>query len=210
MPPDAVLTLVLVRHGETEGESSIRYHGRNDVALSDLGRAQMRSVRRAIEGRFGFRRFSHIFSSPLIRALESARIITGESAISTLDEFAEVDFGLFEGLTAEEIRERHPEEFARWNLNRPASDYQYPGGEHRGDFARRIERGLTRMLDLIDREPLSHDARAIVVAHRGVIRTIVSILIATEPHVDLGSIQILVRDRAWRPELLDDIAHLEE
>ncbi|HYA34549.1 MAG TPA: histidine phosphatase family protein [Candidatus Binataceae bacterium] len=210
MPPDAALTLVLVRHGETEDESSIRYHGRNDVALSDLGRAQMRSVRRAIEGRFGFRRFSHIFSSPLIRALESARIITGESAISTLDEFAEVDFGLFEGLTAEEIRERHPEEFARWNLNRPASDYQYPSGEHRGDFARRIERGLTRMLDLIDREPLSHDARAIVVAHRGVIRTIVSILIATEPHVDLGSIQILVRDRAWRPELLDDIAHLEE
>ena len=33
--------LVLVRHGETEGESSIRYHGRNDVALSALGRAQM-------------------------------------------------------------------------------------------------------------------------------------------------------------------------
>jgi len=210
MPPDAVLTLVLVRHGETEGESSVRYHGRNDVALSDLGRAQMRSVRRAIEERFGARRFSHVFSSPMIRALESARIVTGESAISTLHEFAEVDFGLFEGLTAEEIEQRHPEEFARWNLNRLASDYQYPGGEHRGDFARRIEGGLERMLELIDREPSARDTRAIVVAHRGVIRTIVNKLTMTEPHVDLGSIQILVRDHTWRPELLDHVAHLEE
>ncbi len=210
MPPDAVLTLVLVRHGETEGESSIRYHGRNDVALSHLGRTQMWSVRRAIEERFGSRGFLHVFSSPMIRALESARIIMGESAISTLNEFAEVDFGLFEGLTAEEIEQRHPEEFARWNLNRLASDYRYPGGEHRGDFARRIERGLARMLELIDREPSARDMRAIVVAHRGVLRTIVNKLVETEPHVDLGSIQILVRDRTWRPELLDHIAHLEE
>ncbi|MFN6195270.1 MAG: histidine phosphatase family protein, partial [Planctomycetota bacterium] len=33
-----------MRHGETEGQSSIRYHGRNDVALSDEGRAQIRAL----------------------------------------------------------------------------------------------------------------------------------------------------------------------
>src|SRR5208282_5591650 len=41
--------LILVRHGETEGESSIRYHGRTDVALSELGRTQMNLAGRAIE-----------------------------------------------------------------------------------------------------------------------------------------------------------------
>ena len=37
-------------------------------------------------------------------------------------ELAEVDFGLFEGLTAEEIAEFYPDEFRRWNSNRLAPD----------------------------------------------------------------------------------------
>ncbi|MGA2411387.1 MAG: histidine phosphatase family protein, partial [Candidatus Binataceae bacterium] len=36
--------LVLVRHGETVGNSNIRYYGRTDIGLSDLGRNQMRAV----------------------------------------------------------------------------------------------------------------------------------------------------------------------
>src|SRR5271168_247747 len=92
------LTLVLVRHGETEGESSIRYHGRNDVALSALGRSQMIAAREEIESRFGLNRFDHIFATPLSRAMEGARIIAGHEAdIVTVEEFIEVHFGLFEG-----------------------------------------------------------------------------------------------------------------
>ena len=72
-------SLVLVRHGETEGQSSIRYHGRNDVALDERGRSQMRRAARALE-REDFRK---IFSSPLSRATEGARIIAGEGAISS-------------------------------------------------------------------------------------------------------------------------------
>ena len=57
--------LILVRHGETEGESSIRYHGRTDVALSELGRAQMRLAGAgdlgASRGRREFR--AHLFES---------------------------------------------------------------------------------------------------------------------------------------------------
>ncbi len=66
----------LVRHGETEGESSIRYHGATDVPLSDLGREQMRRAARAIAAPRDARPFSDVFSSPLIRASEGARIIS--------------------------------------------------------------------------------------------------------------------------------------
>src|SRR4029077_10943344 len=88
----------LVRHGETEGESSIRYHGVTDVPLSDLGREQMRRAARAIAARWGDVNFGKVFSSPLVRASEGARIITGKTAdsIITIEEFAEVHFGLFE------------------------------------------------------------------------------------------------------------------
>jgi broad specificity phosphatase PhoE len=197
--------LFLVRHGETEGESSIRYHGRTDVALSDSGRSQMRLARGAIETHRGDKSFARVFSSPLVRASEGARIVAGDSApLVTIDEFAEVHFGLFEGLTADEIRERYPDEFARWNADRLAPSYTYPAGESRAAFADRVERGLERTLALWT----PSDDDAVLVAHRGVIRAIVRKLTHEEPIVELGSIQILRFDGGWHAEALDLIDHL--
>jgi len=201
--------LILVRHGETEGESSIRYHGRTDVALSELGRAQMRLARRAIGTHRGGESFARVFSSPLVRASESARIVAGDSArLVTIGEFAEVHFGLFEGLTADEIRERYPEEFARWNADRLASSYTYPAGESRADFADRVERGLHRVLALWTPRDDAGSDDALLVAHRGVIRAIVRKLTRHEPIVELGSIQILRFDGGWQVAMLDRIDHL--
>jgi broad specificity phosphatase PhoE len=198
--------LILVRHGETEGESSIRYHGRTDVALSELGRAQMRLARHAIETRHGVKTYAQFFSSPLIRASEGARIVSRDSSPPvTIDEFAEVHFGLFEGLTADEIRERYPDQFARWNADRLAPTYTYPEGESRADFTSRVERGLERMLTMWT----PRDRDALLVAHRGVIRAIVRKLTHQEPVVELGSIHILRFDGGWHAELLDLIDHLD-
>ena len=197
--------LILVRHGETEGESSIRYHGRTDVALSELGRAQMRLAGRAIESRRRPKSFKHVFSSPLVRSSEGARIVAGEPApLVKLEEFAEVHFGLFEGLTADEIHERYPDDFAQWNADRLAPSYTYPAGESRAAFADRVERGLERMLAIWT----PRDEDALLVAHRGVIRAIVRKLTLEQPIVELGSIQILRFDGSWQVEMLDLIDHL--
>ncbi|MGH7925863.1 MAG: histidine phosphatase family protein [Candidatus Binatus sp.] len=199
--------LLLVRHGETVGESSIRYHGRTDVPLSELGRAQMRLAGRAIEQHRGAANFAHVFSSPLVRASEAAGIIaSGSATLVTIDEFAEVHFGLFEGLTADEIRERYPDEFARWNAARLAPTYTFPEGESRAAFTNRVDRGLERMLT--QWTPRIDDA--LVVAHRGVIRAIVRKLTRREPVVELGSIHILHFDGRWHAEMLDLIDHLDE
>jgi broad specificity phosphatase PhoE len=198
--------LILVRHGETEGESSIRYHGRTDVALSELGRAQMRLARRALETRRGATNFARVFSSPLIRSSEGALIVAGDSTpIVEIEEFTEVHFGLFEGLTADEIRERYPDEFARWNADRLAPSYSYPAGESRAGFTDRVERGVERMLSLW----IPRDDDALLVAHRGVIRAIVRKLSDREPVVELGSIHILRFDGAWHAEILDLTDHLD-
>jgi len=201
----------LVRHGETEGESSIRYHGRTDVPLSEPGREQMRLAARAIEAHRGGQNFGQVFSSPLIRASEGARIIIREAAsIVTIEEFAEVHFGLFEGLTADEIRERYPEQFAIWNADRLAPGYSYPGGESRAGFAARVERGLDRVLAIWPPRGGRADKDALLVAHRGVIRAIVRKLTSQEPAVELGSIQILDFDGAWHADALDLSDHLNE
>jgi ribonuclease H / adenosylcobalamin/alpha-ribazole phosphatase len=212
----APMRLVLVRHGETVGHSSIRYYGRTDVALSGLGRRQMRAAREWLAARDGASGFAPVFTSPLVRATEAARIIAGRHAAAIpIEEFAEVDFGLFEGLTAEEIAARYPEEFRRWNANRLAPDFVYPEGESRAAFVTRVARGNARMLALWQDEHAG--SNALMVAHRGVIRAVVRQLTGVlEPYIDLGSIHILeqeqggadLRTSRWRPIALDLTDHL--
>jgi probable phosphoglycerate mutase len=196
--------LFLIRHGETEGQSSIRYHGRTDVALSDLGRAQMRAVAMALASN----EFTHVFASTMVRAVEGARLIAGDSRpIVQIEEFVELDFGIFEGLTADEIRDRHPEEFERWNRERLTNGYAYPGGESRAGFRARVEKGLRRMLQLSDSE--SGDSRVMLVAHRGVIRNILRALVKAGPVIELASIHVLERAPQWRVRELDIVSHLD-
>jgi broad specificity phosphatase PhoE len=206
--------LVLVRHGETVGNSSIRYYGRTDLALSELGRAQMRAASAMIRSRYAITSLRRVFASPLVRAKEGARLVAVDHrAIITVDEFVEVDFGLFEGLTADEIRARYPVEFQHWNKNRFAPGYAYPKGESRSEFAARVERGVARMLAMWQGERGLADGCALLVAHRGVIRSIISHLAGAEPVVELGSIHMLVRENGtrnarWHPEELDLTDHL--
>ena len=69
-----VRRLVLVRHGETVGESSIRYFGSTDVVLSAAGCRQMEQVRTALGGEM----FDAVYTSALQRAIRAARIISPE------------------------------------------------------------------------------------------------------------------------------------
>lgn len=178
-----------MRHGETEGQSSIRYFGATDIPLSDVGRAQ---VRRARE-RIGTERFELVVASSLSRAAESARILVPEPHPIRLEsDFREVDFGRWEGLTREEIAQRDPDLFPIWQAR--LAHFDYPDGERRVDFRLRIERGLTRLR-------ASGICSALVVAHKGVVRTLLELvsgetLAAAEP--ELGGVVRVARDAHGR------------
>jgi broad specificity phosphatase PhoE len=200
--------LVLVRHGETTGNSSVRYYGRTDLALSELGREQMRAAGRWLEDAFGRNIMGPVFSSPLRRATEGARLIAGANAnIIQTGEFAEIDFGLFEGLTADEIRQQYAAEYQVWQRARFNAAYAYPGGESRSAFSTRVARALDQMLNVLDGAPYQV---ALLVAHRGVIRTITERLGERSPTVELGSIQLLAASKSgqWQAEMLDMVKHL--
>jgi broad specificity phosphatase PhoE len=202
--------LTLVRHGETDGQSSVRYYGRTDVPLSGLGRAQMERVRNAL----ALRRFAAAYSSTLSRASEGARIITdghrgvnGMPLPTPIAGFDEIDFGEWEGLTAEEIQTRHPQLYAEWQAR--GGDFVYPGGESSLGFRRRVERTLG---DVLAQAP---HGELLFVLHKGVIRCIVAALLGNDEvrrrslAIALGSIHIVARRGAqWRAEALDDMAHL--
>jgi len=176
--------IVLVRHGETDGESSIRFHGTTDVGLSPEGGEQMKGVARRLRSES----FDALLSSPLRRAWASAWIVGRGGEISLVPQFREVDFGRWEGLTREEIEARDPVLAKDWRDG--AEGFEYPGGESRSDFRARVESGLDAVLALSLRSVL-------VVAHKGVIRAIAEKL--TGQALDreapaLGGVVVLTRD----------------
>lgn len=176
--PDRLTRLILVRHGETEGQSSIRYYGATDVPLSDLGRAQANAARERIPGET----FDAVWASSLCRAWESARIIAPRHPVRVEWDFREIDFGRWEGLTREEIERRDPGLHADWQAKRPG--FEFPDGETRPDFRHRIERGLVRLRE-------TGVQSALVVAHKGVVRTLLELVSAHTlgpDHPDLGGV----------------------
>lgn len=148
---------VLVRHGETVGESSIRYHGNNDVVLSRKGRIQAERLRAALESTT----FDRVVSSPLARAWQTATVLAPMAEIEIEPVFKEIHFGRWEGMTMDEIREKDPDLQKRWISREPG--FEYPGGEARHLFRERVQTGLDRLLAL-------EAASVLVVAHKGVVR----------------------------------------
>jgi broad specificity phosphatase PhoE len=132
--------IVLVRHGETDGESSTRFHGATDVALSREGKAQMRTVAAS----FGATHFDRVVASPLRRSWCAAQIVGGGAPVTIESDFREIDFGRWEGLTREEIQATDPVLYEDWQNRAPG--FEFPNGEPRGEFRARVEAGLERAI----------------------------------------------------------------
>jgi len=162
--------IALVRHGETDGESSTRFHGSGDVALSAEGEEQMREVAAS----FGPMEFDRVLASPLRRSWRAAEIVGGGAPVKIESGFREIDFGRWEGLTREEIRATDPVHYEDWQNGAPG--FEFPNGELRAAFRERVEAGLERLL-------ASRAGTALVVVHKGVVRAIAEKLLG-EPLPD--------------------------
>lgn len=154
--------LVLIRHGETDGQSSSRFHGSGDVDLSDLGRVQMRRIAATLACPPQL-----VVASPLRRSWRAAAIASRGAGVVLEPDFREIHFGRWEGLTKEEIRAHDPVLFEDWEKRSPG--FEFPGGEPRAAFRERVQRGLDLLLAAD-----AHDA--LLVLHKGVIRAIVEAL----------------------------------
>ncbi len=102
--------LVLIRHGETVGDSSVRFHGSNDVELSAEGRALMREVARGLRGEV----FDLVLASHLRRSWEAASIVVGGAPVRLAHAFREIDFGRWEGVTKPELEASDPLLYKDW------------------------------------------------------------------------------------------------
>lgn len=142
----------LLRHGDTSWTRAQRHTGRQDVALSRTGRAQVRRARLTLDGR----PFEHVLVSPQLRAMETCRLVGRADDAQVCDDLAEWDYGEYEGLTDDETRERAP----GWSLFRDGC----PGGE----TPEQVEARVDRVLDLV--RPL--DGPCLLVSHGKLLRAL--------------------------------------
>ncbi|MFG2003333.1 histidine phosphatase family protein [Spirillospora sp. NPDC048911] len=128
--------LVLWRHGQTAWNVERRFQGKTDIPLDETGVEQAHRAARLLAAL----RPTAILASPLQRAADTGQALADVTGLPvTFDkDLIERDGGQWEGLTAREIRERFPEEHARW---------QPPGGETSAQVAERVGTALDRALD---------------------------------------------------------------
>jgi broad specificity phosphatase PhoE len=186
--------LYLVRHGETAWSRARRHTGRTDVPLSPVGEEEARAL-----GVFlAAQRFHRVFSSPLRRALDTARL-AGFGSCEQADALLEFDYGEYEGLTTPEIRAQRP----GWDLFRDGC----PGGETPAAVAERVRPLLAKVTDA--------DEDVLLFSHGHLIRILAATYLglppATARHLFLNtaSVSVLGREHDW-PAILrwNDVGHL--
>ena len=147
------MKIYLIRHGLTEYNAQRRYQGRSDLPLSESGRKALLSSGKTPDT---------VYVSPLRRARETASVLFPASEQFVLPDLTEMDFGIFEGRTADEM-EADPvcgPAYRTWVEGMCTG--RCPGGEDLAGFIERSVRGFLQAAEL------SHGAENMyVVAHGG-------------------------------------------
>lgn len=156
---------VLVRHGRSTANLKGIWQGRLDYELSPEGMEQARRAGRALAGC----EVSRVYSSPLSRASESARIIAGEmgyreSEIEHLQDLTERGGGVLEGKTWEEFESKYPERARRFFELPDEKRWEYIGAESTAIALSRARRALERI-----RLRHSPGETVVVVSHGGLL-----------------------------------------
>lgn len=151
------MKIVLIRHGQTRWNKEEVFRGRADIPLDDTGimQAEATSVALAHVG------LSTVYSSPLARASETARMIARPHglAVQLVDGLADIDCGAWEGLPVHEAQARYPEMFAAWQT--APHTVTFPDGESLDVVASRAIAALDSIVSAH-----AQDETVAVISHR--------------------------------------------
>ena len=137
------LKIHLIRHGATDANKLGLHIGcKTDMPLSPEGLNELMEMRRDID----YPEIQRLYSSPMLRARQSASVLYPNMPIYPVENLKEYDFGDFEGKTAQEL-ELHPD-FIPWASGKLSAT---PNGEDNKEFVKRLCVGLQQIvLDMLE------------------------------------------------------------
>ena len=160
------ITLVLIRHGATKANMEHRYMGKTDEVLSKEGEMQLLEYKQMGH----FPNIDFLFSSPMKRCVQTAEILFPELKPVEIEEWKEMDFGVFEGKNYLELQgDKRYQEWIDSNGTLP-----FPEGESREEFISRCDKGFRRMIEKL--KPITEERHKTVgiVVHGGTIMALLS------------------------------------
>jgi probable phosphoglycerate mutase len=118
--------IILIRHGQTEWNRVERFRGRADVPLNATGLQQAEATAGRVAATW---RPAAIYSSPLSRAVKTAEAIAArfDLAVQSHPGLIDIDYGEWQGLSPDEVRQRWPEALEAWTKTPQLA--RIPGGE---------------------------------------------------------------------------------
>lgn len=201
-------TLLLVRHGETEWNKLGKFQGCTDIELSKDGINQAENLKLKLNEEFDV-----IYSSPLKRAYETAKILAKDTDkdITILEDIREINFGEWEGLTISQISEKYPEIFKVWRTDK--KEAPFVGGDASTKNA--VNRTLRCIIDIIKKHK---GEKIVIVAHGGIIKAALIGLfnwdMSMYHKIALGNtcINTVTFDDEMKPTIIgiNDTSHLNE
>ena len=152
--------LIIVRHGQTQMNVEGIFFGKLDPGLNEMGRVQCKKACDILK-KHGY---DAIYSSDLVRASETAELVNYLKLPIKFDKrLQEIDFGIFEGLSYKEIKEKYPVECEK--SKNEWKTFDFVTGES-------LERLQSRAIEFV--ESLDKTKNNLVVTHWGVINCILS------------------------------------
>lgn len=151
--------VILIRHGQSQGNAEGRFGGHTDTPLSPRGQRQALATARALASE----KFDTIYSSDLPRAIETATPLARltDAPLETTEALRERSVGVMEGLTFEEAAELHPEQYQA--LLRRDFEHVLLGGE---SYRQTLDRASRKLDEAIEQHK---GGRIALFAHTGTI-----------------------------------------
>lgn len=161
--------IILIRHGATSSNGSGKYAGcRTDEPLAADTVEYIRKM-----GPLPLSPVGKVYSSPLKRAYDTAKLLFEGYDIEVAEEFREMDFGLFEGKTYDDLKD--DKRYREWISS--GGKIKPPGGESMEDFTGRVMTGFYRVVKNADDKGYFP-----IICHGGTIMAIMSALIRRNPY----------------------------
>ncbi|MBP0965917.1 MAG: histidine phosphatase family protein [Oscillospiraceae bacterium] len=153
----------MLRHGRTRGNDQGLYIGKTDLPLTEEGKEELRDLYASYE----YPRVHRVYSSPLERAVQSAEILFPDTDITIAEDLREMDFGVFEGLPAEELVKL--DSYRNWlkgGLDNPA-----PNGESMREVMVRCYSAMNAIILDMMKNGITH---AGIMTHSGILMNTLS------------------------------------
>jgi len=161
--------IILARHGETDWNAQGIFRGRIDIGLNETGVRQAELLAEHLSQV----KPEAIYSSPLKRALKTAEIIARyhNLAVEITPGLVDFDYGRWQGLTHQEVKENYRELYAKW-LDHPHR-VRIPDGEG-------FDNVRKRAVKIVNNVAAKYEGAIVLVSHRVVNKVLICALLGLD------------------------------